>query len=1045
MFAQVGGAPPAMIAPAGCSVMFGALVRQFGHQGGGCVCLIACRSHMSTSASRSARRSARSSLPAESAAPAVTLFGLPTLQAGGDHTVFTTERPFQLLAYLACHRRWVRRDELADILYPERDAVQARSNLRKVLLLADRVPGVNIERQGDLLRWLPDSDLRAFEAAIEGRRLHEAIALGGATLLEGFDGAFLGAGTAWLLAERQRLATLWQSACMQRLAELADQPSEAARLARAMLKRDALDESALQALARAHIALGEGEAARVAIAAYARRLADELGLEPTSAVRALADAAHKASTHPVPAPKRLTHTDDAFIGRRDELSRIVELLRQPSCRLLTVTGPGGVGKTSLAGQLGAWLVPTIVESVVFVPLAELTDVDQVPAQIAVRLGVALSGGAEPWPQIGVAIGERALALVLDNAEQIAIGRPLEHLLQATPRLKVIVTSRARLGVAPETAFALEGLPLPDDDESDIDVLRCCDAVALLESRALTASRSFDLGAQSRDAVRLVHAVQGLPLAIELAAIWTRLLPLAEIANEIVRSVDLLEGDLGSTRGLRASFAQSWRLLSDTERTCLPRLALLPGDFDRDMALQVAGAPLPVLGALVDKSLLRADGSGRFSMHPLLRSCATEHAVSVDDVMTRLAAFVAHWLGEWDGVAATMQLLIVRITAELAHVRAAWSWALKCSDASLIARMARPLSNFFEQQGLWSEGMAALAGAVQALRSTNAPDERALGIVLRGLSALQFHASALDEAEASAQEMMGLAQSLDDVRLMRYAINMHGICLRKRGRFEEARACFEHGLERAQKEGSSPHTALFTANIAATDAYLGRYEEALAGHERALAMYREQLNDFTAAIELIGIGVVNRVLGRPAQAVERLNEALVACVQHGFKATQCAVSLNLGLSFDEMQQSTASRKWLATALHESRQHGAPEVEVLALLASIRLDSQAGETDAARTRVWQALTLAERMKSMPLRTQCVAAFGEILMHEGQLQDGVALIRWAMAQPAIDRLSRDLLNRHLAVLLDRHQRAALEPRELSPETPLATVLAIAAAPSR
>jgi tetratricopeptide (TPR) repeat protein len=633
--------------------------------------------------------------------------------------------------------------------------------------------------------------------------------------------------------------------------------------------------------------------------------------------------------------------------------------------------------------------------------------------------------------------------VLDNAEQLEGAALLEALLVAAPRLQLLVTSRARLGVAAETAVALDGLPLPDDDETDVEVLRCNDAVALLESRALAASGSFDLAAQARGAVRLVHAVEGLPLAIELAAVWTRLLPMAEIADEIARSVDLLEGDPRSNRGLRASFAQSWRLLSDAERTGLPRLALLPGDFDRDMALQVADTPLSVLAALVDKSLLRADGSGRFSMHPLLRSCAAERADSRDEIASKLAGFVAHWMGQWDGTAAAMQSLIARITRELAHVRAAWAWALARGDASVIVRMGRPVSNFFEQQGMWSEGTAALQGAVQALRRAEAADLQALGVVLRGLSALQYRVGDPHGMETSAQEMMTIARSISDVRLMRYAINMSGLSLQQRGHYEDARQRFAEGLARAVAEGSAPHTALFTANIAKTDAFLGRYEDALAGHERALSLYRALVDHFTAAIELIGIALVHRVLGRPALAVERLNEALVACTQHGFKSVQCTVSLNLALAFDELRQAAVSSKWLATALREARQHGERQVEILAILASSRRDCEDGDPARARVKGWEALTLADRSTATALHAQCVAAFGEIMVHEGRLDDGVALIRWSAAQPSIDRLSRDLIERRAAVLLERRGHTGYEPSGLSPGLPLAAVLAIAAAP--
>jgi len=222
--------------------------------------------------------------------PALSLFGVPVLRSqSGPEIVFTPERPFQLLAYLACRDGWVGRDELAAWMWPERPQSVARSNLRKVLLLAQRLPvAPPLDVQGGRVRWSPPSDLRDFEEACDAGRWQEALDLHRSRLLEGMDDGLSTAAAEWLAFERERVLNRWREAAMRRLEALAASPRDAAALAERLRLQDPEDESFVFVLARALRAQGRHEAARQTVQAHARRLAEILDTEPSAALRALA-------------------------------------------------------------------------------------------------------------------------------------------------------------------------------------------------------------------------------------------------------------------------------------------------------------------------------------------------------------------------------------------------------------------------------------------------------------------------------------------------------------------------------------------------------------------------------------------------------------------------------------------------------------------------------------------------------------------------------------------------------------------------------------
>jgi predicted ATPase/transcriptional regulator with XRE-family HTH domain len=315
-----------------------------------------------------------------------------------------------------------------------------------------------------------------------------------------------------------------------------------------------------------------------------------------------------------------------LIGRDEDRARLLSRLKDPACRLVTLTGMGGIGKTRLALQAASDLLPEhdaaspFVHGVAFVPLTaviapEPLD-DLLATAVASALDFALSGRGAPTVEIVQYLREKSLLLVLDDVEHLPAGPFLASLLQEAPALKILATSRGRLNVRGEWVVDLPSLGVPADDDPDFgpDLMRFS-AIELFVRMAQTLAPDFALSTETGPAVRRIcRLVAGLPLGIELAASWIRMLTCDEIADEIERSIDFLSANLQDVperhRSLRAVFATSWERLGSEEQQALRQLAIFLGSFTREPAAAVAGATLPRLAALVDRSLVRPHPTGR---------------------------------------------------------------------------------------------------------------------------------------------------------------------------------------------------------------------------------------------------------------------------------------------------------------------------------------------------------------------------------------------------------------------------------------------------
>ncbi len=459
-----------------------------------------------------------------------------------------------------------------------------------------------------------------------------------------------------------------------------------------------------------------------------RRQAVERGQE-----LGLIGADKKAASHP---QTNLPAETTPFIGRLDALEGIRAWLE--STRLLTLTGPGGIGKTRLALKLATDMADTFNDGSFFVSLAPIQTVEHMVQGIAEVLKAPLTTDEEPKYQLLRYLRHKQLLLVMDNYEHLLAGANIvNEILQAAPAVTILATSRERLYLQSEAVFNVEGMTLPDHEKPE-EILKY-DAIQLFLQKAVKIRQSFvPSPAELKKIADICHMVQGMPLAIELAAAWLHILSLDEIAEELDKSIDMLAGEMRDMperhRSIRAAFEHTWFLLKSSEQKIFMMLSVFRGGFTRDAAAQVAGATLPALSTLVNKSVLSYQpANGRFTMHELLRQYAQERLEMTPEAGPTTyeghAVYYAELMASrWAYLREERQVQTLReIEADLENIRAAWQFHIAKADA---AHIAKYLNSFWLLYWVRGWNQAAVNLFAQGVSAIDALPENRENKVLR---------------------------------------------------------------------------------------------------------------------------------------------------------------------------------------------------------------------------------------------------------------------------------------------------------------------------
>ncbi len=503
-----------------------------------------------------------------------------------------------------------------------------------------------------------------------------------------------------------------------------------------------------------------------------------------------------------------------LIGREHEVRAISQQIQDPACRLLTLTGPGGVGKTRLALEVAHQLQAFFDHGACFVSLVGTSTSEFILAAIASVLGFSFSGTTELKAQLFNYLKDRHILLVLDNLEHLLNGiQLLDELLEFAPNIKLLTTSREQLNLRAEWIFEVQGLPIPTHVE--VDHLEWNSAIALFVQRAKQVKSNFAFTQGEAGAItRICQLVEGLPLGIELAAVWARLMSVQEIAREIDRNMDFLTTTTRDVserhRSLRAVFNYSWELLSTDERRVLMLLSVFRGGFTRVAAEEVADATLPILTALVEKSLVRCSDAQRYDLHEMVRQYAEKQLILAGELQAARERHFKFFLSTAQKTEAKLYggeqyQWLNYLEQEHDNFREALAWALRFEDVnandqdetrSAVAQEALQLTGslylFWKMRSHWIEGREWLRRALS--QSAGSPDSLARAQVLDAAALLATAQAHTHTALQLAEENLAVSQRLGDSYRIACSLFTLGKALWKNKDFSKARSISEDGLK-----------------------------------------------------------------------------------------------------------------------------------------------------------------------------------------------------------------------------------------------------------
>jgi predicted ATPase/DNA-binding XRE family transcriptional regulator len=738
-----------------------------------------------------------------------------------------------------------------------------------------------------------------------------------------------------------------------------------------------------------------------------------------------------------------------LVGREEELARLSDLLQKPDCRLVTVVGLAGIGKTRLALQVARSQLDRYEHGVFFVSLAALDSPEMIVTAIPHAIGFQFRGAGEPQEQLLRYLQEKHMLLVLDNFEHLMEGvELLPTILRAGPGLRLLVTSRERLNLQEEWIFEIEGLTYPENaDKSSLKLVESYGAVQLFMQSALRVDPSFSLSEENQKwVVRICQLAAGMPLGIELAAAWVRVLSPQVIAREIERSLDFLKAstqDIPERHGsLRAALDHSWQLLSARERDVFQRLSVFRGGFQREAAQNVAGANLEELSSLLDKSMLKRVGEDRYDLHELVRQYAASHLQSnpQEHAQThdRYSNYYAALLEQWEEKLTSPRHVetLADMDVEMDNVRLTWSWMLARRQIANIHRSLRSLWIFHELRGRFQEGANLMRRAEAVLKTpggteTEEEDERSvvLGKVLAQQGFFCAHLGRYDESGELLQQSLALARSGKDRTALAEPLICLGYLEYRLGEYQEAEEYAEEELALLRASGTQWEIVHCLVLLSYISFAQQAYEKAYALSSEGLAICRANVGDpHATAYCLITLSAAGSQLGKYGEAKRWAEESLQLSKTLNDRWSIAQTLRQLGPISFALGETRRAESLIQQSVSLFRELGDRTLMAMALIDLGAVTRTSGKLAESKRSVLEALRIAMDMRTVVIALQALAEIAAIEMKEGATDLALELVTQCLQHPSTNpevRKRAERLRAELTMQLTPQQIEAVHAR--------------------